>query len=361
MEIVSTQEHIESNTDTKRYLSSLEVIENIQPIPDSDNIELATILSQPVVVQKSRGFQAGDKVVFVASDAILPAKPEFEFLAGQGYRVKVTRIRGQVSMGVVFKPEEIPELETLSEKLRPTGVSLDSLIGIRKYEAPVFESSKLQTGRPEGKFPEHTPKTDEENIQKMKWILEELHGEEVVLGFKYDGSSASIFLDKDGDFGVCSRNNRLKSDGGGDFWAMARKYDLERKMRELGMSITVQAEVIGPGIQKNKHGLKEKELRVHNVFDNNLGRHLDYDERVEVAEKLGLPVVQEHSRFILDKNVHTIEKLVEMATIPDFMNPQNPCEGLVMRPTKEKRVGKFADRASVKVLNPEFKLKFANG
>ena len=361
MEIVTTQEHIESNTDTKRYLSSLEAIENIQPIEGADNVELATILSQPVVVQKSRGFQVGDKVVFVGTDAILPAKPEFEFLAGQGYRVKTVRVRGQVSMGVVFKPEEIPELETLSDKLRPVGVSLDSLIGIRKYEAPVFESCKLQMGKTEGRFPEHTPKTDEENIHKMKWIVDELHGLEVVLTYKLDGTNLNQFLDKDGDFGVCSRNNRLKNEGGGDYWNATKKYDVENKMRELGLAISIQSELIGPSIQRNKHALKEKEMRIHNIFDNNEGRHLDYDERLAVAEKLGLPVVPEHSRFILDKDVHTIEKLIEMATIPDLMNPENPCEGLVLRPVKEKRIGSRFERASVKILNPQFKEKFKNG
>lgn len=358
MEIVTTQEHIESNTDTKRYLSSLEVIENIQPIEGADNVELATILSQPVVVQKARGFQVGDKVVFVGTDAILPEAFEFEFLASQNYRVKTVRVRGQVSMGIVFKPEEITVLNTANLVV---GESLDSIIGIRKYEAPVFESCKLQMGKSEGSFPEHTPKTDEENIYKMKWIINELHGEEVVLNFKHDGTSASIFLDKDGDFGVCSRNNRLKSEGGGDYWNMAKKYDLEKKMRDLGMSITVQAEIIGPGIQRNKHALKEKELRVHNIFDNNEGRHLDYDERLAVAEKLGLPVVPEHSRFVLDKDIHTVEWFINTATIPDLMNPENPCEGLVLRPVKEKRIGSRHERASVKILNPHFKAKFPNG
>jgi RNA ligase (TIGR02306 family) len=359
VEIVTTQEHVESNTDTKRYISSLEVIENIQPIDGADNVELATILSQPVVVQKSRGFQVGDKVVFIGVDAILPAKPEFEFLATQNYRVKTVRVRGQVSMGVVFKPEEISEFDGFVPLV--IGASLDDLIGIRKYEAPVFESCKLQAGKADGRFPEHTPKTDEENIFKMKWIINELHGEEVVLTYKLDGTNLNQFLDKDGDFGVCSRNNRLKYEGGGDYWNSTKKYDVENKMRELGLTISIQSELIGPGIQRNKHALKEKEIRVHNIFDNNEGRHLDYDERLAVAEKLGLPVVPEHSRFILDKNVHTVEKLIEMATIPDLMNPLNPCEGLVLRPTKEKRIGSRFDRASVKILNPQFKEKFKNG
>jgi RNA ligase (TIGR02306 family) len=360
MEIVTTQNHVESNTDTKRYLSSLEVIENIQPIQGADNVELATILSQPVVVQKSRGFQVGDKVVFVGTDAILPAKPEFEFLASQNYRVKTRKICGQVSMGMVFRPSEIESLP-IEACSWLTGCGLDHLIGIKKYEAPVFESEKLQAGKAEGRFPEHTPKTDEENIYKMKWIIDELHGEEVVLGSKNDGTSLTVALDKDSVFSVCSRNNSLKEEGGGDYWNMVRKYDLRNKMVGLGFGLSIQAEIVGPGIQKNKHNLKEKEIRVHNIFNNSEGRHLDYDERLAIAEKLGLPVVQEVHRFVFDKNVHTLEKLIEMATIPDIDNPSNPIEGLVLRPTKEKRIGSRLERASVKILNPQFKEKFKNG
>lgn len=358
MEIVTTQNHVESNTDTKRYLSSLEVIENIQPIEGADNVELATILSQPVVVQKSRGFKVGDKVVFVGTDAILPEAFEFEFLASQNYRVKTVRVRGQVSMGVVFKPEEITVLDTANLIV---GDSLDSLIGIKKYEAPVFESEKLQAGKADGRFPSHTPKTDEENIHKMKWIIDELHGEEVTLTYKLDGTSLTVALDNEGTFSVCSRNNSLKEAGGGDYWNMVRKYDLKTKMPNDAASHSIQAEIIGPGIQKNKHGLKEKEVRVHNIFNNDEGRHLDYDERVAVAEKLGLPCVQLHSRFVLDKNVHTVEWFINTATIPDIMNPENPCEGLVLRPVKEKRIGSRFERASVKILNPQFKEKFKNG
>jgi RNA ligase (TIGR02306 family) len=235
------------------------------------------------------------------------------------------------------------------------------MIGIRKYEAPVFESEKLQAGKADGRFPSHIPKTDEENIFKMKWIIDELHGEEVVLSSKNDGTSLTVALDKDGVFNVCSRNNSLKEEGGGDYWNMVRKYDLKTKMAKDAVGLSIQAEIVGPGIQKNKHNLKEKEMRIHNVFNNDEGRHLDYDERLAIAAKLSVPVVQEVHRFVLDKNVHTIEKLIEMATIPDIDNPNNPIEGLVLRPVKEKRVGSRLERASVKILNPQFKEKFKNG
>ena len=63
-----------------RALAHVEQIVDIQPIPDADNIEVATVLGWKVVIAKKDNFSVGDKIVYIEIDSKVPEKPEFEFL-----------------------------------------------------------------------------------------------------------------------------------------------------------------------------------------------------------------------------------------------------------------------------------------
>ena len=76
-------------------------------------------------------------------------------------------------------------------------------------------------------------------------------------------------------FGVASRNLRLKEHPENEkntFWKFARENDVEEKMRSIMKAqslraLTMQGELIGEGIQKNKYKLKGQEVRFFRVFD----------------------------------------------------------------------------------------------
>ena len=84
-----------------RKLASIQIIENLEPIKDRDRIELAHVLGWQVIVKKDE-FKIGDKCVFVEPDAVLPEKPEFEFLRSKKFRIKTMKMAGVLSQGIIF-------------------------------------------------------------------------------------------------------------------------------------------------------------------------------------------------------------------------------------------------------------------
>ena len=104
------QEPIEETA--SRKLATIETILNLEPIPEADRIETATVRGWKVVVQKGL-HKVGDKVIYCEIDSFLPEKPEYEFLrkggsykvladGSRGFRLKTIRLRGVTSQGIVF-------------------------------------------------------------------------------------------------------------------------------------------------------------------------------------------------------------------------------------------------------------------
>ena len=62
-----------------RTLASIQKIEWKRPIEGRDRIELCGVLGWQLITKKDE-FQVGDLCVFIEPDAVLPDKPEFDFL-----------------------------------------------------------------------------------------------------------------------------------------------------------------------------------------------------------------------------------------------------------------------------------------
>jgi len=84
-----------------RSLATIQQITNIRKIEGADKIEVAEVLGWEIVVRKDE-FKIGELVVYIEVDSIVPALPEFEFLKERKYRVRVIKLRGQVSYGLVL-------------------------------------------------------------------------------------------------------------------------------------------------------------------------------------------------------------------------------------------------------------------
>ncbi len=84
-----------------RKLATIERISAINPIPEADQIERATIRGWNVVVKKGE-HKVGELVVYCEIDSLMPERPEFEFLRPRGFRVRTIKLRGQCSQGIIF-------------------------------------------------------------------------------------------------------------------------------------------------------------------------------------------------------------------------------------------------------------------
>ncbi|HIE27969.1 TPA: hypothetical protein EYP66_11850 [Candidatus Poribacteria bacterium] len=167
-------------------------------------------------------------------------------------------------------------------------------------------------------------------------------------------SSMTAFI-KDGEFGVCSRNLELRETDKNTFWIIARRDDIESKLRACGRNVAVQGEVIGPGIQKNRYKLKQPSLFIFNVFYIDNYKYADFKEFTEFAKDYGFDAVPIlNTEYVLD---NTVDELVELSKGTSTLNTEIQREGIIMRTLVEETDVELG-RLSFKCVNPEYLLKF---
>lgn len=340
----------------ERKLASIRKISDIQPIDGADMIELAIVDGWKVVVAKNVGHKVGDMVVYCEIDSFLPIKDEFEFLRKssfkkmgdqEGFRLKTIKLRGQVSQGLILPLSvfegygyrvsenllnENPALEPNRSVISPSdmielvvGNDVTEVLGIVKYEPPI--PAEL-AGKVKGLFPSFIRKTDEERIQNLSDQYDELKKHTYYVTEKLDGSSATFYY-KDGVFGVCSRNLELLETEGNTFWKVARELDLENKLKDYGVNISVQGELIGEGIQGNPYKIKGQTVRFFNLFDIDLQEYHSLPTFQKTMNELGLETIPILDvRFTLPES---IDELLKYADSKSVLNPNFDREGVVIR------------------------------
>jgi RNA ligase (TIGR02306 family) len=308
----------------ERKLASIQIIEKLDPIEGADFIERATVLGWHCVVRKG-DFKEKDKCIYIEIDAMLPDIPAFAFLKdpkgrvpeyGFVHRLKTKKLKGQISQGLIMSLKEDFQKWAPKNDLVKVGDDVTELIGIKKYEPPVLAS--LRTGQAKRTFPSFIPRTDETRVQNIPWITDAFQGKKVYVTVKLDGTSVTYYI-KDGQFGVCSHNMEWKkpvpepvwrekltkivfrigllklfrkygylrawqAGAKNTYWEVAESLEIERIMRDNNQLLipknwAIQGEICGPGIQKNRLGLKENQLFVFDVYDIDNKRYLNYDDR----------------------------------------------------------------------------------
>ena len=349
-----------------RKLASIQIVTAVEPIPDADAIDRFRVLGWWIVGKKG-DVAVGDRVVYCEIDSLLPEKPEFEFLRPSsfkpaitegenilqraGFRIKTIKLRGQVSQGICF-----PLSLLAAEGQYEVGDDVTDVLGIIKYEPPAPAG---MGGLVKGLFPGFPPKTDETRIQVLEPLLDLYRGQTFFITEKLDGTSFTAFL-SDGEFGLCSRNLWLdETDSTSLFARLSQTIELAQKLElirdRFGFQPAIQAEVIGPGIQKNKYGLNKVELRVFSVIDIDQYCLVDRDVMLSAIEIAGLTSVPQLGEMVLN---HSIDELVDFAVGMSQLNPKAHREGIVFRPAQETQDATLGGRLSFKVINPKFLLKY---
>ncbi len=324
-------------------LASIQTISEIRPIDGADRIEAATVLGYQTVIKKGE-FRPGDLCVWHEPDTVAAERPEYEFLRKQGFRLKVSRFKGQVSQGLALPLSVLPAANYT------VGDDVTQLTGIRKYEKPL---SPNLVGVAKGAFPSWIPKTDEPNLRSFPAALDEFIGRECVITQKVDGTSATYYL-RNGEFGVCTRNLELLEDVNSMFWRVAREHRMREALATLGGDFAIQGEVHGEGIQGNHLYLKGVSLRVFNLFDINAQAYASHIELERLCTAMALPMVRQVWRGELS---FTLAQLVELASAQDYA-PGQPAEGIVIRPVVEARSRILeSGRLSAKVISERYALK----
>jgi len=324
-------------------LASIQIITDIRPIEGADRIEAATVLGYQTVVKKGE-FRPGDHCVWHEPDTVAAERPEYEFLRKQGFRLKVSRFKGQVSQGLALPLTVLPAADYA------VGNDVTDLTGIRKYEKPL---SPNLVGVAKGAFPSWIPKTDEPNLRSFPEALGEFAGRECVITQKVDGTSGTFYLRSD-EFGVCTRNLELLDDPASMFWRVAREHRLREALTTLRGGFALQGEVHGEGIQGNHLGVNGVTFAVFNLFDITAHVYAGQMKLAEFCKTNNLATVREVWR---GEFRFTLAELVELASAQDYA-PDRPGEGIVIRPVEEARSRILeSGRLSAKVISERYALK----
>ena len=319
-------------------------IEEIQPHPDADRLELVRIKNWWCVVKRDL-FLIGDKVVYIPPETVVPTAvaeawgvvnycsnlPKLgDGTQPDGVRVRAARLRGVASQGLILP---------LENKDWEVGHSVIEHYGLSKYEPPAPVNPGEAIPEPEmfHRF------TDIENIGNFPDIF--VDGEEVVVDEKIHGTNGrAAILNIDGEMRFfCGGHKQCLKEISDDgkrclYWAA-----MDNKMRSLlskfsnnNQNIVVFVEVYGRKIQDMEYGMNQIGYRAYDMTVN--GRYLDYEEKMAAFNEFGIEVAP-----LLYRGPFSMKKMQEIVDGPTQMcDPKNAGrfngrEGIVIRPIKEVR------------------------
>ncbi len=352
-------------------------LDKIFDLEGSDFLQITTILgTYPSIIRKG-DYKEGQLVSFIPYDSIVPDNEQFQFLRSvsgtdengnkitkpltlKNRTIKAKNIRGAYSEGlIVAAPEGFAEGDSIIDYFSLTK---------RVYDEELDElKSKYDTKG--GKIPsasedtESAPKSfslfkyDLEGMAKYAYAFEE--GEEVVIHEKVEGQNC-CFVYTDDRLYVRSRN-LFKKKPNPEFqpkesywWSIPERYSLEEKLKEYP-GLVIWGELYGT-IKGWKYdcqtvnGKLQVNFRVFDIWDINTNKFLDWDQVVEISNKIGLPTVPELYCGPW-KTDHSFHPLAEgKSVIGECVK-----EGWVMRTIKESYHPKL-HRKIIKLKGKEYKL-----
>jgi RNA ligase (TIGR02306 family) len=264
-----------------RKLAYIARIEEVIAIEGADRIVQYRIGGWRVIDQKDK-YAVGDLVVYCECDSWMPNtlapfltkadKYPKNYKGIDGERLKTIKLKGALSQGLLLPISKAYEIDPPDyDHVFLECDDVTELLGIIKWEP---EPERVPVNAM-GSFPSFIPKTDQERIQNfmrsVENYLEKNPDATFTIEEKAEGSSVTVFQ-RDGDFGICSRNLRLKLEDqdvimNSPFTQPAFAANLKDKLASACPNIALQFEVIGPAVQGNYYNLGAWEYRLFDVYD----------------------------------------------------------------------------------------------
>lgn len=295
-----------------RKLARVTTVDQFTPIEGADRIVAAHVGGWTVITPKAA--QTDDKdalFIYLEVDAVVPEKtavkrPAFQPLMDikaqdftlmdedtetvfkvRGHRLRTKRIRGVYSQGFllpisdVFTPDEIDSLNLAD------GMDVTNYLEVVKYApAPKAHPDTNGGNGARGKWDDSlAPKTDAERLQNLTRYWDEIQQMQWMPTLKVDGTSMTVANDA-GQMRVFSRNLEVGED---NERAIAAKRNGLWAWLEANPGFTVQGELVGEGIQKNRLNIKGRRVLVFSVWRD--GVKLQRSQWPAFLEAMGVPVL----------------------------------------------------------------------
>lgn len=325
----------------------------VEPIPNADKIVLVRVLGWQVIAKNGECVVGGLTVYVNIGTKLDKNNKHFEFLKGKA--IKTCKMRGVVSQGLVIPINLMSDFGVDPATLKE-GDDMTNIIGAEKW-IPKEELELYNTDDPEHvkfPFPAMIPRTDEERVQNIIDELLKLKGLKVVVTQKFDGTSFTVAIVGD-QFMVCGRRFLFikKTKESVYYYKMVKRYNLEEKMRKLGRNVALQCEIIGLGINGNRHFIKDYEVYVFNIYDVDAQQYLDWDEIIAITTELGLKTVPCIYQGEMKEEWFDSDNLLKLAEEQNY-GPNIIAEGIVLK--TDSRTYPF--RFSCKAISNKYLLKY---
>lgn len=185
-------------------------IKEILPHDNATALEIAKVYDWSVVVQKGR-YKAGDRVIYVPVDSILPWELENKIFPPESKiklrhsRVRSIKLRGKISQGMIIDLEDVSNDGMIAldstkysyiEITDPDVLEYNfaDTLGITKYEPPAHSIPAHMrvgaAGKPKPTNPHFKKYTDIENFKYYDRMFQD--GEEVYISEKLHGTSFRV-------------------------------------------------------------------------------------------------------------------------------------------------------------------------
>ncbi len=252
-----------------------------------------------------------------------------EYQARVGHVLRSVTLRGQCSQGFLCPLTVLPA-DVASKAY--AGQDVTATLGLIKFEKPIPDQL---VGKSRGEPPSLVRGTSQERIQNLAdqllpWQIGGVGGLSWEATEKVEGSACSFALLSD-EFRVCSSNVDYVEDESNPFWMVARRLDIEAKLRAYanGRNLVLQGELVGPGIEGNHYRLTDYEFYLYRVYDASTGILFAPAERRQMAQELDIPHVPlVDADFRLNYETGMSE-LLALADGPSALNPATRREGQV--------------------------------
>lgn len=355
-------------------------IDQIEPIPNADAIEVASVGGFKSVVKKDQ-FKPGDLAIYIPEQAVVPQ----EVLAAMGLvgrltgpnkdRVKAVKLRGVLSQGLLLNPrvEGYSLLRGLNDHFE--GQDCADILGITKYEPPIPTHMAGEVYNA-GTF--NTVAYDIENVKKYPNVL--VDGEEVVMTEKLHGTFTGIgilprcraddshivsrivvFSKGLGSKGLCFKPSEANASNvymrTVAVPAMLDKF-LQMYDNALGTQSTealyVFGETYGKGVQDLSYGVNVPTFRAFDVAikgANGQVTYFNYDDMVTLCGDVGIECVP-----VVYRGPYSTQSMNDATSGTTTLFDEHIREGVVIKPTTE-RYDSELGRVNMKSVSEDYYLR----
>lgn len=325
-------------------------IDKIEKHPNADMLDLAVIKGWQVVVQKGQHV-AGEKVVFVPPDSVLPQVLSDEMNITQylsNGRLRCIKLRGEPSFGLVMTPKDMTwEL----------GQDVASEYNISKYSPP---SRSWLHSRTVGSAGLQHPDSIEEhalfwrytNIDNLRHFPNALEdAEEVVISEKLHGTNSRVAVIQGEwmagshkvrrkppeDYDILTPQNIQLGNSRHVYWYPTVIPQVKQMLTELSekhQQVILFGEIFGDSIQSLHYGYKQQ--LGYRAFDLMLdGRYLNFDEFRTTCQEYGVLTVPILAQ--VPYSLEIVKALSEGKTTMINQGKVHIREGVVIKPVVERQ------------------------